>query len=196
MALLTIDQLINIKENADKNDILNTILDTLSFDKVELPDLEICDLDSPILDDIYVYDDIINALPGEINNIKVIKYDNKKYLCFRNNNSRGNQRSLKQKLSDVTTSEIIQNMTNENYDLFLHDFYNAMNSMIELYISTRKPKVFKYNKDTSKGTRAAKIPNDICFYYKGGNIYRILLILILRVLLILLINLILKNIMH
>lgn len=167
VSVLDLDSIINMESNPNNNQILKQIIENIQYERVEPPLLNSCEHYLQ-LDDNYIYDDIINSLPGEITNLKIIRNEttDQKYMCFKSNAIRGNERTLKQSLSDITTSIITQNMTDENYELFIRDFYTAMNIMIKLYIQIYKPQI---------NNKTVQIPTDICFYYKGGNVFRILL---------------------
>ena len=80
-------------------------------------------------------------------------------LCFKPTQEMAMFRSIKQKLADASTSYIVQKMSNEEYERFMYIFYTSINSIISTY--ARK--------------HSLRIPEDVCFFYKGGNLYKILL---------------------
>ena len=157
MRLIDID-ILNASGKIDPRRIV-AILKSSGFRHMDIQDYEMCD-EFVKIDDIYIYDDIINAFPGDINNIKIIKKDPKnKHICFKRPLQKIYQRPLKQVLSDISTKTIIENLQDDEYEAFICDFYNSVNIVIRTYARMKQ----------------LSIPNDICFFYKGGNMFRILL---------------------
>lgn len=116
-----------------------------------------------LLEEITTYDDILNKVFLHQKTSMYVykdKVTKKQYmLCFKPTTEMAMFRSIKQKLADLTTSHVIQKMTDVEYETFFFKFYNSMNTIIESYANMKN----------------LSVPDDICFFYKGGNLYRILL---------------------
>lgn len=121
------------------------------------------DMSDVVLDEIVNYDDKYNRVDFNQKTSMYVYRDKrtkKRYLmCFKPSENMAKFRSLKQKLADASTSYILQHITDKQYETFLHVFYKSANTLITTYARMR-------NLD---------VPKDICFFYKGGNLYRILL---------------------
>jgi hypothetical protein len=119
--------------------------------------------DDILLEEITNYDDIYNKISYNQRQSMYVykdKVTNKQYMmCFKPTDEMARFRSIKQKLADTTTSYIIQKMSDANYELFLFTFYKSVNTIITSYANHHN----------------LEIPKHICFFYKGGNLYRILL---------------------
>lgn len=119
--------------------------------------------DDILLEEITNYDDIYNKVSYNQRQSMYVykdKVTNKQYMmCFKPTDEMARFRSIKQKLADTTTSYIIQKMSDANYELFLFTFYKSVNTIITSYANHNN----------------LEIPKHICFFYKGGNLYRILL---------------------
>lgn len=120
-------------------------------------------LDDILLEEITNYDDIYNKVNY---NQKLSMYvykdktTNRQYMiCFKPTEEMARFRSIKQKLADITTSHIIQKMSDVDYETFLFTFYKSVNTVITCYANHHH----------------LDIPRHICFFYKGGNLYRIIL---------------------
>lgn len=79
--------------------------------------------------------------------------------CFEPQNDRVAVRTLQQKLADVTTGFIIQNLTDKNYNKVFKAFYKPLTRLLQAYCRSKK----------------FSMPYDICVYYKGGNMFKMLL---------------------
>lgn len=80
-------------------------------------------------------------------------------LCFKPTTEMAMFRSLKQKLADASTSYVVQKISNLDYERFMFTFYMSINSIITTYARHH----------------SLRVPEDVCFFYKGGNLYKILL---------------------
>jgi hypothetical protein len=116
-----------------------------------------------IIDEITTYDDIYNKVSLDKKTSFYIYKDKskkQKYMfCFKPSEEMARFKSVKQKLADISTGHVIQQLTNEDYKRFFKTFYVSTNIVIEEYA-----KMHNLN-----------VPSDLCFYYKGGNLYKILL---------------------
>jgi len=117
--------------------------------------------DNLYLEDITLYDDIINTMDNDKKSqFYILKSNNKtKAICFKTRNDRIQNRTLKQKLADVSTSYLISQFNDETFSEFFKCFYVPINAFIKSYAKMNN----------------LRIPEDICFFYKGGNLFRILL---------------------
>lgn len=68
-------------------------------------------------------------------------------------------RTLKQKLSDASTDYILTLFSDDIYTKFFKKFYTSLNQLLTEYANEHK----------------LSIPEDIAFFYKGGNLFRIIL---------------------
>jgi hypothetical protein len=68
-------------------------------------------------------------------------------------------RTLQQRLADITTGFIISKLPDKTYEKMFRSFYQPMSRILEVYASLK----------------GLDVPTDICLYYKGGNVFRILL---------------------
>lgn len=116
-----------------------------------------------LLEEVTTYDDVFNKVFLHQKTSMYVykdKVTKKQYmLCFNPTTDMALMKSIKQKLADATTSHVIQKMTDEEYETFLFKFYKSMNTVVETYANMKN----------------LSVPDDICFFYKGGNLYRILL---------------------
>lgn len=169
MKLLDVKKLVSTKKISSER--IQNILKHVDFFTVNLNDVNVCDNYKLVYDDVYIYNDILsNTDENNINNIKVFiqkhnKIKNKKniqktkYICFKKSSEQMKTRPIKQQLADISTNTITQNLRDKDYEAFIFDFYTSMNIVITKYTEMRK----------------LRIPDDICFFYKGGNVFRILL---------------------
>jgi hypothetical protein len=108
-----------------------------------------------LLEDVTIYDDLVGK-----NNLYVFKDSDKmQMICFKPKYDRIQIRTIKQILADISTSYLIDQFDDNTFAEFFKHFNIPMNALIEAYA-----KLYKL-----------RIPEDICFFYKGGNIFRILL---------------------
>lgn len=160
---------INVDKLLDKRFVSKTLLDNI-LKEYKLPqttiDFELMckrNIDKLYLEDTTNYDDIYNSLESNRRtHAYVVKdvADNKiELLCFKPQEDKVQIRSLKQKLSDITTGYFTNQFNDESFAKFFYYFYVPLNKFIVSYA--------KYNK--------LRIPEDIAFYYKGGNLFRLLL---------------------
>jgi hypothetical protein len=114
-----------------------------------------------VLDDITMYDNAFYSITEDKKtNMMVLRTQSKKlFTCFEPRNERIQVRTLQQKLADVTTTEIIRSFTDKQYMKIFVSFYKTMNRILIEYCKTKG-----YSPD-----------KDIVFFYKGGNVFRILL---------------------
>jgi len=80
-------------------------------------------------------------------------------LCFEPRMDRIQVRTLQQKLSDITTDYILSHIDDKAFFNTFIAFYKPMSAMIVEYAKLRN----------------LTIPSDLAFYYKGGNMFRIIL---------------------
>jgi len=107
------------------------------------------------LEDVTIYDDLVGK-----NNLYVFKDSDKmQMICFKPKYDRIQTRTIKQILADISTAYLIDQFDDNTFAEFFKHFNIPMNALIEAYA-----KLYKL-----------RIPEDICFFYKGGNIFRILL---------------------
>jgi hypothetical protein len=81
------------------------------------------------------------------------------FICFDQKKDRIQNRTLKQKLADISTSYLINQFNDDTYSEFFKYYYIPMNAFMISYARMRK----------------LRIPEDLCFFYKGGNLFRMLL---------------------
>lgn len=142
------------------NLLKDTVLDVINNTKLKTVDIsKVLQCDGVQLEDVYIYDDIINSIPGSINHLMMIDHDGEKFMCFNRSTKKKIERPLKSKLADISTTEIIKNLDDIEYHKFIQDFYTTMDVFITVYANIKH----------------LKIPSDICFFYKGGNVFRFLL---------------------
>lgn len=87
-------------------------------------------------------------------------------LCFEPRMDRIQVRTLQQKLSDITTDYVLSNIDDKAFLNTFVAFYKPMAALISEYAKVR----------------SLNVPTDIAFYYKGGNMFRIILGGIIRLL--------------
>jgi len=68
-------------------------------------------------------------------------------------------RTLKQKLGDISTDFFLEKFTDSSYANYFKDFYIPLSNILKAYANDY----------------GLRIPEDICLFYKGGNLFRILL---------------------
>jgi len=68
-------------------------------------------------------------------------------------------RTLKQKLGDISTDFFLEKFTDSSYANYFREFYLPLSQLLS-----------EYAKENN-----LRIPEDICLFYKGGNLFRILL---------------------
>ena len=68
-------------------------------------------------------------------------------------------RTLKQKLGDISTDFFLEKFTDASYANYFKDFYLPLSELLSQYAEENN----------------LRIPEDICLFYKGGNLFRILL---------------------
>ena len=68
-------------------------------------------------------------------------------------------RTLKQKLGDVSTDFFLEKFTDNTYADYFKSFYKPLSELLQEYASVNN----------------LRIPEDICLFYKGGNLFRIIL---------------------
>ncbi len=135
---------------------INNILNNTKFKTIDTYTPEDDDI---IIDEITMYNDKYRSLSTDLKNKLYILGKKTPIIFFDYRNDRIQTRSIQQKLGDVTTNYIIQKLENSKYkDLFML-FYIPMNEVLENYCSLKN---IEFNKD-------------ICLFYKGGNVFRILL---------------------
>lgn len=153
---------INIEDVLTKNELninektIENILNNTKFKNIKINNK---DNNNLIIDEISTYNDKYRSLTEDLKNKIYILGFEKPILFFEQNNERIQIRSIQQKLGDVTTNYIIQKLENNNYKNLFVIFYIPMTKVIELYCSLKN---LKFNED-------------ICLFYKGGNVFRILL---------------------
>jgi len=161
MKYIDVDKLIYNKKISEKT--IKNLLSTVKLENTNINYEIMCsdDDDDKHLDEITLYDDFVNTMD---NNLKsqfyVIKSDNKtKGLCFKVHDDRVQDRTLKQKLADTSTSYLINQFNDQTFSEFFKYFYVPMDIFINTYAQMNN----------------LRVPEDICFFYKGGNLFRILL---------------------
>jgi hypothetical protein len=161
MRFVNIDTIIKNKNISE--DLIIKILNTLKLKETSINyELMCTDKDSLlVLDDITIYDDLLNStFDDHKTNIYILKENNKTKLhCFKSHFDKIQIRSLKQKLSDISTGYIIKQFNDKNFKEFFRYFYITIDTLLASY--------GKY--------KNLRIPEDICLFYKGGNIFRMLL---------------------
>lgn len=117
--------------------------------------------DKIYIEDITNYDDEFYSVEEDKKtHMMKLKLGNRPILlCFPPRNDRVQVRTLQQKLADITTNEIIQNLTDKQYKNIFAGFYKPMNRVLLAYCRYKK-----YSPIT-----------DIVLFYKGGNVFRMLL---------------------
>jgi hypothetical protein len=113
------------------------------------------------IEDITNYDDKFFSMEEDKKtHMMKLKLGNKPImLCFPPRTDRVQVRTLQQKLADVTTNEIIRNLTDKQYKNIFAGFYKPMNRILIEYCRLKKLSPL----------------TDIVLFYKGGNVFRILL---------------------
>jgi hypothetical protein len=113
------------------------------------------------LEDITIYDNIFHSITEDKKSKMYILKNKNKYLltCFEPRKERIQVRTLQQKLADVTTTEVIRRYTDKQYTKVFIAFYKTMDKVLREYCKIRKLSCDK----------------DVILFYKGGNVFRILL---------------------
>ena len=145
----------------------NTIENLLSTAKLEDTTMNfelMCNnsKDKLYLEDITLYDDLINTMDNndKKSQFYILKNNNKtQAICFQPLNDRVQNRTIKQKLADVSTSYLISQFNDDTFSEFFKLFYVPIDIFIKTYAKMNN----------------LRIPEDVCFFYKGGNLFRILL---------------------
>lgn len=141
--------------------LVTSILKSMKFKPVEFA----CERGAHdiIMDEYFTYNDKFNSMQPDGKSTRyVLRSSNTKeklLTCFEPQADRVQIRTLKQKLSDITTTYVIKNLTNDTYKHLFLAFYNPMSKLLNQYAK-------------QKGLR---VPEDICLFYKGGNVFRIIL---------------------
>jgi hypothetical protein len=117
--------------------------------------------DKLYLEDITLYDDLINTMDNDKKSqFYILKNNNKtQAICFQARTDRVQNRTLKQKLADISTSYLISQFNDDTFSEFFKSFYVPIDAFIKTYGKMHN----------------LRIPEDLCFFYKGGNLFRILL---------------------
>jgi hypothetical protein len=112
------------------------------------------------LEDITAYDDMMNSVDNK-SHMYLIKNTSggSEIMCFKPLDSRIQGRSLKARLADISTGYLIGQFEDDTFLAFFKTFYVPMLALVETYASMHK----------------LRIPEDLCFFYKGGNLFRMLL---------------------
>ncbi len=150
-----------------------TILDIIRTHKLKEPTLS-CPKNKSNIENLYIeevtqYNDVFKSITEDRKTqaFVVKTNDNKRLLlCFEPRMDRIQVRTLQQKLSDITTDYVLSHIDDKAFLNTFVAFYKPMSMMIAEYAKLRN----------------LNIPNDIAFYYKGGNMFRIILGGIIRLL--------------
>lgn len=148
-----------------------SVLDILKNHSINEPHVS-CPKNNPeniYLEEVTQYNDVFKSI-SEDKKTKtfVVKTKNNKrlLLCFEPRMDRIQTRTLQQKLSDITTNYVLSHIDDKAFfDTFIA-FYVPMAAILKEYAKLRK-----FN-----------VPSDLAFYYKGGNMFRIMLGGIIRLL--------------
>lgn len=127
------------------------------------------ELSTAVLDDITKYnDDYFSMEKDKTSKMLVFKIGEHKTIltCFEPRMDRIQVRTLQQKLADVTTNYVIRKLSDDDYELMFKAFYKPMTLVLDAYCKLRK----------------LSTSTDVVLYYKGGNVFRILLTHIIHVL--------------
>lgn len=111
------------------------------------------------LEDITVYNDVFFGKKNNIYILKEMDHANPDLLCFKQAEDQQLLKTVKQKLGDVSTSYVIKQFDDDSFMKFFKYFYVPLDMILTEYAVSRN----------------LNVPQDICFYFKGGNIFRILL---------------------
>ncbi len=148
-----------------------TVIDILRAHKLKEPTV-VCSKSNPenlYIEEVTQYNDVFKSITKDrkTQTFVVKTKDNKRLLlCFEPRMDRIQVRTLQQKLSDITTDYVLSHIDDKAFLKTFIAFYKPMSALIAEYAKIR-------NLDT---------PNDIAFYYKGGNMFRIILGGIIRLL--------------
>jgi hypothetical protein len=114
-------------------------------------------------EDVYKYNDMFYSFSEERKTSRYVlrtrKTDKQLLTCFNVRDDRIQIRTLQQRLADITTGFIISKLPDKTYEKMFRSFYQPMSRILEVYASLK----------------GLDVPTDICLYYKGGNVFRILL---------------------
>ena len=150
------------------SDAIKKILKTYKIQDVDINLELLCkqDVSDYYIDDVTLYDDLLNSNDprNKKTNMLILKDSKRKdhkseLICFKPHQDRIQVRTLKQKLGDISTSYVIEQFTDNTYTEFFRHFYVPMNAFITAYAKMQ----------------GLRVPEDICIFYKGGNLFRILL---------------------
>jgi hypothetical protein len=162
--MIDIGDFINDKATVGSK-LVNQILKGLKFKPVEY----VCStnkndqesIDDLHLEETFVYGDIMYSMEEDKKSHKYVLKRGKEriMMCYEPHLDRVAVRTLQQRLADISTNYVIKNFTDKTYTKIFSAFYKPMAKLLDAYCRYKN-----FN-----------IPNDICFYYKGGNVFRILL---------------------
>jgi hypothetical protein len=147
--------------------LISQLLKTLKFKSTEYtcnlkhPQNQDEDINDLILEETFAYNDIMYSLEQDKKSHKYVLKRGKQFIltCYEPKMDRIAIRTLQQRLSDISTSYVIKNFSDKTYAKLFASFYKPMSKLIDTYCRYRK---------LSNIT-------DVCFFYKGGNVFRILL---------------------
>lgn len=170
MKFVNLERII-IKENISKKTIEN-ILSILKLPDTSINFELMCkeNIEDLYLEDITTYNDLLSS--SDVDNkshVYMLKNSITKsteLICFKTHEDRIQTRTLKQQLADVSTNYMISQFKDDTFSIFIKNFYVPLNIFIKCYA--------KYNN--------LRIPQDIVLFYKGGNLFRILLLDISKIL--------------
>lgn len=113
------------------------------------------------LEDEFTYENLFYSIEEDKTTHRYVLKQGPKTLltCFEARKDRIAVRSVQQKLSDITTNFVITSLNDEHYKKLFIAFYKPMSKMLEMYCKYRK-----YSPD-----------KDVVMYYKGGNVFRMIL---------------------
>lgn len=116
-----------------------------------------------ILEEVTLYDDLLNKNDYDNKSqFYILKNNNNnkpKAICFKTHTDRIQNRTLKQKLADISTSYLISQFNDDTFSEFFKYFYVPLDIFIKTYANINN----------------LRIPEDLCLFYKGGNLFRMLL---------------------
>lgn len=101
-----------------------------------------------------------SSKPLEIYNEQGKGYFSKSWLIFDATRKIMEGRNLKQQLGDISTDFFLEKFTDDKYAEYFRGFYEPLLVLLQEYVADHPP---------------LSIPHDICIFYKGGNLFRILL---------------------
>ena len=148
-----------------------TVMDILKYHSINEPHVS-CPKNNPeniYLEEVTQYNDVFKSITvDKKTKTFVVKTINNKrlLLCFEPRMDRIQVRTVQQKLSDITTNYVLSHIDDKAFINTFVAFYVPMAAMIKEYAKLRK----------------LNVPSDLAFYYKGGNMFRIILGGIIRLL--------------